>query len=95
MQTVTRRASSKWVTGLRPKLEEAFSRGAFEGTLVGKAELRGLDMLEVVEVKLVPGKPEGPSFEVSGRIVTFKFPLEKGQNLEDVYYPLMGMLNRV
>ncbi len=95
MQTVTRRASSKWVTGLRPRLEEAFSRGAFEGTLLGKAELKGLDMLEVVEIKLVPGKPEGPSFEVSGRIVTFKFPLEKGQNLEDVYYPLMGMLNRV
>jgi len=95
VQTVTRRASSKWVTGLRPRLEEAFSRGAFEGTLLGKAELKGLDMLEVVEIKLVPGKPEGPSFEVSGRIVTFKFPLEKGQNLEDVYYPLMGMLNRV
>ena len=95
MQSVARRARSKWVTGLRPKLEEAFSRGAFEGTLVGKAELKGLDMLEVVEIKLVPGKPEGQSFEVSGRIVTFKFPVEKGESLDDVYYPLMGMLNRV
>ncbi|EEB74389.1 hypothetical protein [Thermococcus sp. AM4] len=95
MQTLVRRARSKWVTGLRPKLEEAFSRGAVEGTLVGRAVIEGIDMVEVVEVKLAPGKPEGPSFEISGRIVTFKFPVEKGESLDDVYYPLMGMLNRV
>ncbi|WP_457741808.1 hypothetical protein [Thermococcus sp.] len=95
MQTLTRRARSKWVTGLRPKLEEVFRRGASRGTLIGKAELKGLDMLEVIEVKLIPGRPEGPSFEVSGRIVTFKFPVEEEETLEDVYYPLMGMLNRV
>jgi len=95
MQAMVRRARPKWITGLRPKLEEAFSRGAVEGTLVGKAELKGVDMIEVVEVKLIPGKPEKPSFSVSGKVVTFKFPIEKGKGLEDVYYPLMGMLSKV
>ncbi|WP_297074134.1 hypothetical protein [Thermococcus sp.] len=95
MQTLTRRASSKWVTGLRPKLEEAFSGGISRGTLVGKALLKGVDMLEVVEVKFVPGKVEGPRFDVSGREVLFKYPVEGKESLDDVYYPLMGMLNRV
>jgi len=94
MQVVAR-ARSKWVTGLRPKLEEVFSRGVSRGTLFGRATLRGIDMLEVVEVRFIPGKPEGPSFEVNGRDVIFKYPVERGERLDDIYYPLMGMLNRV
>ena len=95
MQTLVRRASSKWVTGLRPRLEEVFSKRISRGTLIGRAILRGIDMLEVVEVRFIPGKPEGPSFEVNGRDVIFKYPVEEGERLDDVYYPLMGMLNRV
>ncbi|WP_456422816.1 hypothetical protein [Thermococcus sp.] len=93
MQVVAR-ARSKWVTGLRPKLEEVFSRGVSRGTIVGRATLKGVDMLEVLEVRFVPGKTEGPSFEVKGREVLFKYPVEN-ESLDDVYYPLMGMLNRV
>ena len=95
MQALTRKASSKWVTGLRPKLEEAFSGGISQGTLIGKALLKGVNMLEIVEVKFVPGKVKGPEFDVSGREVLFKYPVEGKESLDDVYYPLMGMLNRV
>jgi hypothetical protein len=95
MQAVVGRARSKWVTGLRPKLEEVFSRRVSRGTLVGRALLKGVDMLEVVEVRFVPGKPEEPSFDVKGRDVIFRYPVKDGDGLDDVYYPLMGMLNRV
>ena len=95
MQTMIGRARSKWVTGLRPRLEDVFSKGVSRGTLFGRAALRGVDMLEVVEIKFIPGSPEGPSFEVEGREVLFKYPVKGGEALDDVYYPLMGMLNRV
>jgi len=90
-----RRARPRWVMGLRSRLEEAFSSGAVEGTLLGRAELRGTDMVEVVDIAFVPGKLEGPSFEVSGGMVEFKFPVRDGEGVEDVYYRLMGKLSWV
>lgn len=89
------RARSKWVTRLRPKLEEVFPEGVSRGTLVGRAILHGVDIIEVVEVKFIPGKVEGPSFETHGREVVFRYPVRGSVGFDDVYYPLMGMLNRV
>jgi len=90
-----RRPRPRWVTGLRQKLEEAFSHGAGDGTLLGKAEMRGTDMVEVVDMVFVPGEVGELSLDISGREVKFKFPVRSGEGIEDVYYRLMGKLSWV
>ena len=93
MQTLKKRP--KWVTGLRPKLEEALRGKKGAGVIVGKGALRGSDMIEILEVKFLEGKTGQPATKISENLVLFSYPVGDGEGADDVYYRLMGMLSRV
>ncbi|WP_457751721.1 hypothetical protein [Thermococcus sp.] len=95
MRAIVGKVRSRWVTGLRPKVESVLRGRISDGMIVGRAMIRGMDMLEVVEVSFVPGENCEPSVQLKGNEVVFAYPVQRGQSVEDVYYPLMGLLNRV
>ena len=95
MRAMVGTVRSRWVTGLRSKVENILRREIGDGMLVGRAIIRGVDMVEVLEVSFVPGENDEPSIQRNGNEVVFTYPVRRGQSVEDVYYPLMGLLNRV
>jgi hypothetical protein len=89
------RRKSKWVTGLRPKMEELFwGRRIEEGLLIGLATLRG-DMVKVTQLKFSKGHVKRPIFEVDGDELKFIYPIKKGEHFESVYYSLIGLLSKI
>ncbi|AMQ19318.1 hypothetical protein [Thermococcus peptonophilus] len=89
------RKKPKWVTGLRPKIEELFGgRTPSEGLLIGFATING-DMVKVTRLKFSSGRVKKPIVEVEGNELRFIYPIKNGESLEGVYYSLMGFLSRV
>ncbi|CAD5244736.1 hypothetical protein [Thermococcus camini] len=94
MEALTRRRfRPKWVTGLRPRLEEIMNKGISRGSLLGRARIVS-DMLEVTELTLVK-EPREMEVRVDGREVRFVYPLRGNESFDDIYYPLVRMLSNL
>ncbi|NJE10796.1 hypothetical protein [Thermococcus sp. MAR1] len=94
MEALTRRRfRPKWVTGLRPRLEEIMNKGIGRGSLLGRGRIVS-DMLEVTELTLVK-EPREMEVRVDGREVRFVYPLRGNESFDDVYYPLVRMLSNL
>ncbi|WP_297065525.1 hypothetical protein [Thermococcus sp.] len=91
METLRRRP--KWVTGLRPKLEEVMAGGR-KGILIGRAKILR-DMVQVTKVSVVKASVKRPSVDVEGNLVEFAYPLKGTESIDDVYYGLMKVLSNV
>ncbi len=94
MEAVTRRRfRPKWVTGLRPRLEEIMKEGIGRGSLVGRGRIVS-DMLEVTA--LVFTKEEtSAGVRVNGKKVEFTYPVKGNEKFGEIYYPLVGMLSNL
>ncbi|WP_054841267.1 hypothetical protein [Thermococcus peptonophilus] len=73
------RKKPKWVTGLRPKIEELFGgRTPSEGLLIGFATINGGDMVKVTRLKFSSGRVKKPIVEVEGNELRFIYPIKNG-----------------
>jgi mannitol/fructose-specific phosphotransferase system IIA component (Ntr-type) len=89
------RRKPKWVTGLKPKIEELFEgRTIGEGLLIGSAIIHR-DMVKVTQLKFSRGRVKKPIFEIDGNELKFIYPLKNGENAEKIYYYLIGFLSNV
>ncbi|WP_048056583.1 hypothetical protein [Thermococcus sp. 4557] len=94
MEAVTRRRfRPKWITGLRPRLEDILNKGISRGSLLGRGQIVS-DMLEVTELVLVNESRE-VEIRIEGKEVTFVYPLRGNESFDDVYYPLVRMLSNL
>jgi hypothetical protein len=85
----------RWVTGLRPRIEELFDgTGVREGLLIGEGRIRG-DMVQIVRLKFASGRVKRPLVEVEGADIRFIYPLKGGESIDRIYYPLVGLLSKI
>jgi len=91
VEVVTKRIRPKWVSGLRPKLEELLDKGIDRGFLLGKGRIVR-DMLEITELRFVEGTPK-TGVRIQENEVEFLYPVSGSETFEDIYYPLLRMLS--